>query len=60
MSLSVRIHHANIVHCLGICVVPPTICIVTEFMERGVKGEYGGHRSCVKSECCRRRRLCEG
>ena len=36
MSLSVRLYHQNVVKCLGICVMPPSICIVTEFMERGV------------------------
>ena len=35
MAFAATLHHANIVHCCGICVVPPSICIVTEFMERG-------------------------
>lgn len=35
MSFSAKLHHEHVVKCIGMCVLPPTICIVTEFMERG-------------------------
>lgn len=35
MGFAATLHHSSIVQCHGICIVPPSICIVTEFMERG-------------------------
>ena len=27
--------HPNLVQCIGLCVVPPDICMVSEYMSRG-------------------------